>query len=64
MEGKNSLILNHATVVEMLQYYFDNVLFADGQSPTVEDVEQDKTSYGPEEFKVRITASDKPESDA
>ncbi len=35
MQGSNSLNFNENTMKKIVQYYFDNELFKDGQSPTV-----------------------------
>lgn len=35
MKGNNSMSLNQATVIEMLQHYLDTILFSKGQSPRI-----------------------------
>lgn len=38
MTGKNELTLNEATMIEIVQYYFDHVEYAPNRSPKVEKV--------------------------
>lgn len=45
MKGNNELILCHAQMIEMVQYYFDNELFADGNSPKVSSVSATTNSF-------------------
>lgn len=58
MKGSNTLELNEATVIEALQFYFDNVLFADGAAPKVTAIEMTKGGVGyssVDVFRVSVT---------
>ena len=44
MKGSNTLELNEATVIEALQYYFDNCLFKHGQTPLVTSIKLSKNT--------------------
>lgn len=33
MQGKNTLVLNEATILRALSYFFDNVLYQSGEVP-------------------------------
>ena len=57
MTGSNEMKLNEATMKEALQYYFENVVFAAGQSPTVVSVDLDKAGYGAKSFTVSLSHS-------
>lgn len=39
MRGNNTQSLNEGTMIDIVQHYFDNVLYAPGKSPLVTSVE-------------------------
>lgn len=43
MKGHNSMSLNQATVIAILQHYFDTVLFAADQSPKISGFRYDQS---------------------
>lgn len=57
LKGNNSINLNESTVIAALQYYFDKVLFAEGQSPTVTSVAVNSSKYDAREFTVQLKES-------
>ena len=61
--GANKLTLNQATMVAAVQHYFDTVLFADGRSPKVTQVEKESKGYGPDEFAVSVEEKQQPAAD-
>ena len=54
MKGNNAIILNSATMKTVVQHYFDTVLFATGQAPTVDAVGYDGANR---QFEVKVTDS-------
>ena len=52
--GNNKLTLNQATMVAAVQHYFDTVVFAEGKSPKVTQVEKESKGYGQDEFAVAV----------
>lgn len=52
MIGNNEMSLNAATIMAAIQHYFDTVLFAEGKSPKVTDVNM--TSSVGKTFIIRI----------
>ena len=46
MQGNNKMTFCHAQVVKMVQYYFDNVLFAEGQAPVIEGLAVENYAIG------------------
>lgn len=53
MTGNNVLIFNQATLRKAVQHYFDTVLFAKDQAPTVAVI-----SYRSSEYDFAITTTD------
>lgn len=45
IKGVNTFEFNTATMIEIVQHYFKTVLFADGKSPIVSNVEHTKQGY-------------------
>jgi hypothetical protein len=59
MTGENSVRLNQATMVAVVQHYFDTMLFARGEAPLVGRVEIVDTDYPAGTFEVHTL--DRPE---
>ena len=57
MTGKNELTLNEATMIEIVQYYFDHVEYAPGRSPKVDQVTGSSKSYA-SEFLIKCSAKE------
>lgn len=45
MVGVNKIQLNPATMLKIVQHYFDTVMFAEGQSPVVSDIDHVSGSF-------------------
>lgn len=43
-KGNNSIELNEATLIEALQYWFDNVMFKDNVSPSITSVKSNNNN--------------------
>ncbi len=41
VKGQNAIAFNEATMIAIVQHYFDSVLFKDGLSPEVVSIEKD-----------------------
>lgn len=46
MLGRNIIKINHATMIEAMQYYLDNVMLREGCMVRVESVRMDQDSSG------------------
>ncbi len=55
MKGNNTLTFCASQMIEMVQAYFDEHLFAEGQSPKITAITYDNT--GPH-FRVNVTGQD------
>lgn len=59
MQGRNTLILNTATMIEAVQLWLDSRMQA--PVPTVTAVEADEANYGSNTFKVGLSGdADRP----
>lgn len=54
MTGKNVMQLNEATLMQMVQHYFDDHLFKDGDAPTVKSVKARMDSQDTTLFEVVV----------
>jgi hypothetical protein len=54
MKGSNTMEFNSATMEQIVQHYFDTVLFKEGQVPKVTSV-MGKTEMGVSSFTVRTS---------
>lgn len=63
MTGNNTILLNKATMMEALQYYFDNVLFAADKAPKVTGI-SGLTGTGSYETKDMFTVNVNSEKEA
>jgi hypothetical protein len=52
--GNNVMNLNQATMINAVQYYFDNVVFKTGQSPKVISIDPDSKTYNTLTFDVAV----------
>jgi hypothetical protein len=58
MQGTNSMDLNEATMVVILQHYFDTVLFSSGKSPKVTSVKRSNDSGYTPDFEVTMESKE------
>jgi phage-related protein len=54
MKGSNEIHLNQITMQEVVQHYLDNVLFAEGKSPKVDEVRRDPSQTYAHHFIVQL----------
>lgn len=54
MKGNNKMVLNQATMLEVLNHYFATVLFAAGRAPVAIAISSSKKGYVDDEFEVEI----------
>ena len=55
MKGNNMIAVCSAQLMEMVQHYFDTVLFKEGESPTVTAIVQDSQATV---FRILTTAKE------